>query len=130
MRRRYLRLLLDMGLVEYTIPGKPNSKHQRYRLTAKGSEIAARQEAGHGVNGGVNRGVNRGVNGVNRGVNAMPVTDSVINTLWSNPKLSARMIASLLGVGTRTVQRALKTLQDAGRIRRIGGTRGKWEVVE
>ena len=25
LRRRYLRLLLDMGLVEYTIPHKPNS---------------------------------------------------------------------------------------------------------
>jgi DNA-binding IclR family transcriptional regulator len=126
VRRRYLRFLLDMGLVEYTIPDKPNSKRQQYRLTAKGSEIAERQDVGHGVNGGVNR----GVNGVNRGVNVMPVTDSVINALWSNPKLSARMIASLLGVGIRTVQRALKTLQDVGRIRRIGGTRGKWEVVE
>lgn len=118
IRRRYLRLLLDMGFVEYTIPCKPNSKHQQYRLTAKGSEIAERQDVGHGVNGVVNR-----------GVNAMPVTDAVINTLWNNPKLSARMIASQLGVGTRTVQRALKTLQDVGRIRRIGGTRGKWEVV-
>ena len=125
IRRRYLRLLLDMGLVEHTIPGKPNSKHQQYRLTAKGSEIAERQDVGHGVNRGVN-GVNGGVNG---GVNAMPVTDSVINALLSDPKLSARMIASLLGVGTRTVQRALKTLQDAGRIRRIGGTRGRWEVT-
>ena len=118
MRRRYLRLLLDMGLVEYTIPSKPNSKRQQYRLTAKGSEIAEKQDVGHGVNGGVNR-----------GVNAMPVTDSVINALWNDPKLSARKIASLLGVGTRTVQRTLKTLQDAGRIRRIGGTRGRWEVT-
>ena len=137
MRRRYLRLLLDMGLVEYTIPNKPNSKHQQYRLTAKGAEIAERQDVGHGVNGGVNRGVNgvndgvnRGVNdGVNRGVNARPVADSVIKALLGNPKLSARMIASLLGVGTRTVQRVLKALQDAGRIRRIGGTRGRWEVT-
>ncbi len=33
LRRRYLRLLLDMELIEYTIPQKPNSRLQKYRLT-------------------------------------------------------------------------------------------------
>lgn len=36
MRRRYLRLLLDMRFVEYTIPDKPNSRLRKYRLTEKG----------------------------------------------------------------------------------------------
>lgn len=36
MRRRYLRLLLDMRFVEYTVPQKPNSRLQKYRLTEKG----------------------------------------------------------------------------------------------
>ena len=36
MRRRYLRLLLDMRFIEYTIPNKPNSRRQKYRLVEKG----------------------------------------------------------------------------------------------
>ncbi|MBR4188790.1 MAG: hypothetical protein IKQ55_02390 [Kiritimatiellae bacterium] len=36
MRRRYLRLLLDMRFVEYTVPQKPNSRLQKYRLPEKG----------------------------------------------------------------------------------------------
>ena len=135
VRRRYLRLLLDMGLVEYTIPNKPNSKLQQYRLTAKGSEFAERQDAGHVVNGVVNvvnDVVNRGsdvVNGVVNVVNETAIADSVLDALRADSKMSAMRIASMLGVATRTVQRALKALQDAGSIRRIGGTRGRWEVT-
>ena len=135
VRRRYLRLLLDMGLVEYTIPNKPNSKLQQYRLTAKGSEFAERQDVGHVVNGVVNvvnDVVNRGSDGVNSVVNVVnekAIADFVLDALRADSKLTAMRMASMLGVATRTVQRALKALQDAGSIRRIGGTRGRWEVT-
>jgi hypothetical protein len=35
-RERYLKPALDGGLVEMTIPDKPNSRLQRYKLTDKG----------------------------------------------------------------------------------------------
>lgn len=35
-QRNYLDLLIGEGLIERTIPGKPNSRLQKYRLTAKG----------------------------------------------------------------------------------------------
>ena len=38
-RSRYLAPTLDAGLVEMTIPEKPNSRLQRYRLTEKGRKL-------------------------------------------------------------------------------------------
>ena len=35
-RERYLKPALDGGLIEMTIPDKPNSRLQKYRLTDKG----------------------------------------------------------------------------------------------
>jgi hypothetical protein len=35
----YLRPALDGGLIEMTIPDKPRSSRQRYRMTGKGKEL-------------------------------------------------------------------------------------------
>ena len=35
-RRKYIHPLLETGILELTIPEKPNSQNQKYRLTAKG----------------------------------------------------------------------------------------------
>jgi len=37
-RNQLLKPLLDSGLVEMTIPDKPNSRFQRYRLTTAGGD--------------------------------------------------------------------------------------------
>ncbi len=37
-RRAYLKPALDAGLVEMTLPDKPRSEKQRYRLTAIGRQ--------------------------------------------------------------------------------------------
>ena len=40
-KRFVLRVLMDDGVLEWTIQDKPNSRHQKYRLTAKGRKLAA-----------------------------------------------------------------------------------------
>lgn len=38
-RRKYIQPLLEDGILEQTIPDKPNSKNQKYRLTEKGLKL-------------------------------------------------------------------------------------------
>jgi len=44
-RERYLKPALDLGLIEMTIPGKPNSRLQQYRLTEQGLKLARKKSA-------------------------------------------------------------------------------------
>ena len=41
MRIRYISPALRLGFIEYTIPDKPHSRFQKYRLTAKGRAALA-----------------------------------------------------------------------------------------
>ena len=38
-RRKYIRPLLEADIIEQTMPEKPNSRNQKYQLTAKGLEL-------------------------------------------------------------------------------------------
>lgn len=42
-RSNYLKPALDMGFVEMTIPNKPNSRNQKYRLTDLGANFIKKE---------------------------------------------------------------------------------------
>ncbi len=47
MRENYIAPSLRAGLIEYTIPDKPNSRLQKYRLTTAGERVLRDPNAGH-----------------------------------------------------------------------------------
>lgn len=67
----------------------------------------------------------REVNEVNHEVN-----QRILQILRNDPKCTIPVIAQLAQVSRATIDRAIKTLKEQGRIRRVGRTRGHWEVIE
>lgn len=68
--------------------------------------------------------------GVNVGV-SVGVAESVLDVLRGDPSLSAAAIAARIGRTSRTVERHLRDLKAAGRIRREGPPKtGRWIVLE
>ena len=56
--------------------------------------------------------------------------ERIIAEMVANPKVSGTQLAELLGISTTAVEKNIKQLREEGLIKRVGGTRGYWEVKE
>lgn len=56
--------------------------------------------------------------------------ERILTEMKSNPKVSGVQLAEILEISTTAVEKNIKQLQEDGLIKRIGGTRGHWAVIE
>lgn len=54
----------------------------------------------------------------------------ILAEMKSNPKVSGVQLAEWLNISTTAIEKNIKQLREDGKIKRIGGTRGCWEVME
>ena len=75
--------------------------------------------------------LSHGLDEVNREVNEVnEVNQCILQILRSTPQCTIPVMAQMAKVSRATIDRAIKTLKEQGRIRRVGRTRGHWEVIE
>ena len=53
----------------------------------------------------------------------------ILNLIRQDNKISRKALSNLLDVAESAVQKHIETLKEKGVIKRIGGTRGWWEVM-
>ncbi len=63
-------------------------------------------------------------------VNRKDLDERIIAEIMKNPRITIPETALRLGVSVATVSNHLRGMRESGRIRRIGGTRGHWEIID
>ena len=137
-----------MGLVEYTIPNKPNSKRQQYRLTVKGHELIERRGSNH-VRHTTQTTTPETTQTTTpettpENVTTTPETtlenavtilgtseERILLAIKKSPTITVSVLAKTTGLSIDGVKWNLRKLKALGKIRRVGYTKGgHWEVLK
>ena len=117
--KRYIDAIKGMGLREPEFVVWPNAVRVNVYRHKETSTAVEPNEPKHEPNE-----PNREPNEPNGGLAAR-----VLGLLSESPEITIGNLTNACGVSRETVKRTLKILKDDGCIRRIGRTRGHWEIV-
>ena len=53
----------------------------------------------------------------------------ILDLIKNDPQISYRKMAQVLDIADSAIKKHLNTLKQRGRLQRVGGTRGYWEVT-
>ena len=71
-----------------------------------------------------------GMSGKMSGKMSWKTPDKILQIIQNHPESTIPVIATTIGVATRTVERNIRVLRNAGRLRRVGPDKGgHWEVL-
>ena len=147
--RNYIQPALKFGLIEITIPDKPNSRSQRYRLTEKGKEFI-NDEENFSVVWWKNEQftdqilednkVDLGENNITESPTIKPTIKPTINISISqvkiidlikqNPRITSLEISKIMGLRADTIRVNITILKKNGFLKREGPKKGGfWTII-
>ena len=88
-------------------------------------------DTNHGTNhdtNGTNHGTNHDTNGTNQIEFENSNAEVLLAAIKNDPTITMNKLSETTKLSRSTVARTLKAMQDAGMLKRIGATRGKWEI--